>query len=155
MDKCDKMSYFSLDFPVYVETRTMKKEVDVALAIVLREHKVLICQRLAAADLGGLWEFPGGKIEPGEGAEQCALRELREETGIEAHILKEWGMIEFDYPEVRVRLHPFLCRCLGGDARAIACQQLAWVARADLKKYSFPPANDPLLRRLERLNPPA
>jgi mutator protein MutT len=133
----------------------MKYEVAVALAIVIREQKVLICQRLASADLGGLWEFPGGKIEPNERPEQCALRELREETGAEAEITEAWGPIEFDYPELRVRLHPFLCRYLRGDVRAIECQQLAWVATADLEKYSFPPANDPLLRRLEQLNPPA
>jgi mutator protein MutT len=132
----------------------MNKMVSVGLAIVVRDRKVLICQRLATAAQGGLWEFPGGKIEPGEAPRACALRELKEETGINAEIVEDWPTITFDYPDARVKLHPFLCQHRSGEAQPIACQQLAWVTMEELKGYSFPQANDPLLRRLIELSLP-
>lgn len=132
----------------------MKKEVDVALAVVVRDRKVLICQRLATAELGGLWELPGGKVEPGEAPWACAVRELREETGVEGRVVEAWPVVEFEYPRARVRLHPFVCAYVGGEGRALGCQQLQWVKPEALEGYSFPPANAALMERLRAINLP-
>lgn len=138
--------------PVSSKGPKMKSTIEVALAIVLRRKQVLICQRLAEVHLAGFWEFPGGKILAGEPAAEAALRELREETAIEAAVSECWSMIEFEYPERRVRLHPFLCQYARGQEQALGCRRIVWADLADLDAYRFPEANAPLLRRLKRLN---
>lgn len=129
----------------------MKPTLKVALAIVLNGRNVLICQRLAQSHLGGLWEFPGGKIEQNERPEQCALRELTEETGVEARIIEAWPIQEFEYPTRRVRLHPFICQFVRGESRPLACLNPTWVDIRQLRDHTFPPANDAMLSRLQSL----
>src|SRR5205809_378239 len=80
--------------------------IDAAIAIVVRGQKVLICQRKADDTFGNLWEFPGGKQEDGETLEQCLARELREELAIEARPIARLPVVEHDYPQVLIRLHP-------------------------------------------------
>lgn len=125
----------------------------VAIAMVFKERRVLICQRKTGVPLAGFWEFPGGKIEAAETAEQCARREVKEETGIDIQTLEAWPTIEFDYHDRRVQLHPHLCRHLSGQARAIHCQQAIWVLPSELNNYRFPPANDALITRLQNCAP--
>jgi len=124
------------------------KRLDVVIGIVLREGKVLICQRRRSDPLAGYWEFPGGKVEPGETLEQCLLRELREELAINARPIEPLAVIEHDYPHVQVRLHPYLCRHESGEPQPLAAEQVTWVAPSDLTKYRFPPANDDLIAEL-------
>ena len=131
------------------------KRVDVAIGVVVRDGKILICQRPAEGPLAGYWEFPGGKKEQTETLEQTLVRELREELTIEVDDLKALAEIEFEYPATRVRLHPFLCRHRSGAAVPLASQQLRWVRPRELREYRFPPANDALIEELiERLEQP-
>src|SRR6185312_6787763 len=83
--------------------RSMKR-VDVVIGIVVRDGTILICQRQRSDALAGYWEFPGGKLEPGETIEQCLARELREELAIIARPIEPLAVIEHDYPHVQVRL---------------------------------------------------
>ncbi len=122
---------------------------DVAIAIVNHRGQLLICQRLQSDSFGGYWEFPGGKCEPDESPGQCAIRELREEAGIEARVVTSLPVIEHDYPTIRIRLHPFICSCEQADARPIECQQVRWVAPSELPSYTFPPANARLIEQLK------
>jgi len=132
------------------------KRFEVAIGIVVREGKILICQRPADGPLAGYWEFPGGKNEQSETLEQTLVRELKEELAIEVDELEALAEIEFEYPSTRVRLHPFLCRHKSGTAIPLASQQLRWVRPRELRKYRFPPANDALIEELiERLERPA
>jgi mutator protein MutT len=127
----------------------MSKQVDVVIGIVVRDGKVLICQRRLHHDaLGGLWEFPGGKVEPGESYERCLERELLEEVDIQVRVIEAMECIEFEYPSARVQLRPFLCEYRSGNARPLASQQIAWVLPAELNNYAFPAANDGLIRKL-------
>ena len=132
------------------------KCINVDIAVVLRGDRVLICRRRDDAPLGGFWEFPGGKREPGESAEACVVREVREEVGIEVRHCHSIVIIEHEYPDVRVRLHPHVCAHVAGEARAIGCQEVRWVEPATLREYRFPPANDVLIERLmaELILPP-
>jgi len=131
------------------------KRFEVAIGIVVREGKILICQRPAEGPLAGYWEFPGGKKEESETLEQTLVRELREELAIEVGGLEPLAEIEFEYPGARVRLHPFLCRHVSGEAVPLASQQLRWVRARELREYRFPPANDALIEELiERFEHP-
>ena len=133
------------------ETLPPSPQIDVVIGVVLRtDGHVLVCQRKPNGHLGGYWEVPGGKREPGESLEQCLIRELAEELAIVVRPLAALDVIEHDYPAVRVRLHPYLCAHAGGDAQPIGCQRLQWVPPARLSDYRFPPANAPLIADLTR-----
>jgi 8-oxo-dGTP diphosphatase len=125
-----------------------KPVVNAAIAIVVRDGRVLVAQRKADDTLGGLWEFPGGQCEDGETLEQCLHRELREELDIAAMPLRQLDVIEHDYPYALVRLHPFVCRHLEGEAKLIECQDACWIKPAALRDYEFPPANDHLIEQV-------
>ena len=128
----------------------------IALALILHptEGSVLISQRLPDAHLPNLWEFPGGKCQPGETPSGCAVREAREETGLDVTILEGWPTIIHAYPDRTVTLHPFLCQAVGADARPLGSRRIAWVRPDDLDDYPFPEANAPLLERLRQRGGP-
>ena len=130
------------------------REIDVAIGMVCRDGKVLICQRRTPDPLGGYWEFPGGKVEPGESADECLLRELAEEVAIRVRITAALDAIEYDYESTRVRLHPFACELIDGEPQPLASQRLAWVSPTEFSTYRFPPANDSLLHWLAVLLAP-
>jgi len=129
------------------------KRIDVAIAVVVRHDRILICQRKSQDTFGGYWEFPGGKCEAGETLEQCLCRELREEVDITAKPLSKLSVISHNYPHVQLTLHPYLCEHVCGEPKLIECQQALWVEPAELRNYQFPPANESLLREIvERLS---
>jgi mutator protein MutT len=123
--------------------------VDVAIGIVVHHGRILICRRHGDAVLGGFWEFPGGKVEAGEAVEACLHRELREELGIGIRIRQPMATIQHAYAHACVRLHPFVCDLLQGEARPIQSAELKWIAPAELKHHPFPPANARLLEKLQ------
>ena len=125
--------------------------IHVALGIVLHEARVLICRRPEDAVLGGLWEFPGGKVESGELINQALLRELREELAIEVRIVDALPTISFDYPHGRIILHPFVCQWTGGEVTPLGCSGFKWIESAELMHHRFPPANEALLRRVTEI----
>ena len=126
----------------------MKPTVQVAAAILFREGRLLITQRLPDSHLSGLWELPGGKRKQEESIRECLVRELREELNIEVVAGELFETIEYDYPEKTVCLKFFKCRYVGGDIQALGCQRFAWVTPDDLRNYRFPPANESLMKRL-------
>ena len=122
--------------------------IQVAAGLVFHEGTLLITQRRLHDHLGGLWEFPGGKLEPGESFSECLVRELREELAIEVRMLQEIEDITHAYPEKTVRLKFFACELTDGVAKPIHCHALAWITRDELEKYEFPAADAKLLETL-------
>lgn len=88
---------------------------------------MLACQRKGESDHPFEWEFPGGKIEQGETAEQCIIREIKEELDIEISVEKMLKAVDFDYPNKRITLIPFLCKRLSGLPKALDHNDLKWI----------------------------
>lgn len=129
--------------PVSAEHR-----IEVSAGLVFRAGRLLITQRRPGDHLAGLWEFPGGKREPGETFEACLQRELREELGIETEPCELLDAITHSYPEKTVHLRFYRCRCLDGEPKPLGCHAVAWVAPLELENYSFPAADEKLLAML-------
>jgi mutator protein MutT len=132
----------------YLTHLTSMPVIDVAAGLVFREGKLLITQRHAKAHLGGLWEFPGGKREPDETFEQCLVRELREELGIEVAV---GGLVEsltHEYPAKTVHLKFYRCRWKQREPQPLGCPAFKWVSAPELQHYDFPAADARLLEKL-------
>jgi len=131
------------------QAASARTAIEVAVGVVVGgqagRERVLITRRHADRPLGGLWELPGGKVEPGESAEAAVVRELCEEVGIEARVIGTLPTVDHVYEHARVRLRPFWCEVVEGEARPIDVAEVAWVEPAELARRPFPEANRPLI----------
>ena len=125
-----------------------RKPIEVSAALIFRNNKLLITRRHANAHLGGLWEFPGGKREPVETFEQCLIRELREELGVEISVGELFEEVVHAYPEKTVHLKFFICRLERGEPEPLGCAAIRWAGKAELDQYAFPAADTRLLDKL-------
>lgn len=118
-----------------------------AVALIDADGRVLLAQRPEGKSLAGLWEFPGGKVEPGETPEAALIRELHEELGIETwtSCLAPLTFASHSYDDFHLLMPLFACRKWGGIVRPQEGQQLAWVRSHDLARYPMPPADIPLI----------
>jgi 8-oxo-dGTP diphosphatase len=118
-----------------------------AVALVDADGRVLLAQRPPGKSLAGLWEFPGGKVEPGETPEACLIRELKEEIGIDtwASCLAPLTFASHSYEDFHLLMPLFVCRRWQGIAHAREGQTLAWVPPQRLRDYPMPPADLPLI----------
>jgi 8-oxo-dGTP diphosphatase len=125
--------------------------VDVAIGILVRDNRVLVCRRKQSGTFAGYWEFPGGKCEPNEPPAACVLRELSEEVGVTAEVLRLLAPIEHDYGHVHVRLFPFACALTHGEPAPLAADELLWADAEQLTQLKFPEANDELLEEVREM----
>jgi 8-oxo-dGTP diphosphatase len=118
-----------------------------AVALIDGEGRILLAQRPEGKSMAGLWEFPGGKVEPGETPEAALVRELHEELGIETwdSCLAPLTFASHAYPDFHLLMPLFACRKWNGIAQAKEGQTLAWVRSRDLRNYPMPPADEPLI----------
>ncbi len=123
----------------------------VVAAVIEKDGWVLIARRRKEERLGGKWEFPGGKVEPGENPEQALKRELREELGIEAEIGDFLCSSRYDYTHLPVELHAYKVMTFSGEIVPYVHDQVLWVPQQDLCRYDFPEANREIMRRLADL----
>tara|TARA_B100001964_G_scaffold218815_2_gene260186 strand:- start:10191 stop:10580 length:390 start_codon:yes stop_codon:yes gene_type:complete len=119
----------------------------VVAAVVERQGRFLVSQRAVGAHLGGYWEFPGGKQEPGESLADALRREMREELDVDVDVDDELDCLEHAYADRTVRLHFYRCR-LKGEPRPQLGQAVRWVTRRELGQLQFPPADAALIAKL-------
>lgn len=119
----------------------------VVAAVIERDHAFLVTLRQDGAHLAGHWEFPGGKVHPGESHAEALGRELREELDIECDVGALVQSVTHDYPEKTVELHFYRCG-YRGEPRPMMGQQMRWVTRAELRRLPFPEADRSLIAAL-------
>ncbi len=137
-------------------TKAPRPHYDVAVGLIFNATgEVLIQKRPEDGLLGGLWEFPGGKVEPGETFEAACRREVREELGIDVAVESAFHRLSHAYTHFKITLHAFRCRLVAGVPRSPGGQPVRWVAVEALPEYAFPRANRRLIEHLtdERHNP--
>lgn len=128
----------------------MKLLLVVACALIDSDNRVLVAQRPEGKSLAGLWEFPGGKLEPGERPEPALIRELAEELGItvKEECLAPLTFASFAYPEFHLLMPLYICRRWEGTAASREAQALKWVRPGRLRDLAMPPADEPLIPHL-------
>jgi mutator protein MutT len=124
----------------------------VVAAVIERDGAFLVTRRIEGSHLGGLWEFPGGKIATGETHAEALTREIREELDAGVEVGALLFETQFAYAERAVSLHFYHC-VLRGTPRPLLGQQMKWVPRAELRALNFPPADEELIRRLTESEP--
>lgn len=128
----------------------MKLLLVVAAALIDADNRVLIAQRPEGKSLAGLWEFPGGKVEPGERPEETLIRELREELGITVKepCLAPLSFASYAYDDFHLLMPLYVCRRWEGIPQAVEHQAIRWVAPNRLREFPMPPADEPLIPSL-------
>ena len=137
------------------ETRSPLPHKLIGVAVIWNDQgQVLIDKRLQSGLLGGLWEFPGGKVEPNETIPECIVREIQEELGIAIAVLEPLITVEHAYTHFKVTLSVHHCRHLSGDPQPIECDEVKWVGLGELDQYPFPTANQKIIAALREQGMP-
>jgi len=133
---------------IYNKTMNMKKQtpVKVVAAVIEKDGRVLLAKRRQGDRLAGKWEFPGGKIDPDETAEEALKRELHEELDIEVEVSDFICSSRFDYEHLSVELLAYKVLHISGDITPLVHDEVRWVLPDDLSSYDFPEANEEIVR---------
>lgn len=136
------------------KTKKEKPHWEVTAGLIWKRGKLLIAQRPTQGRLGGLWEFPGGKQEPGETLPECLARELREELGIEIEVGEHLISVDQAYTHFDITLHAFAARHLRGQPQALGCADWRWATLDKLDEYPFPRADRRIIEYLREKGRP-
>jgi len=124
--------------------------IDVVAAIIKNEEgKILITQRNLKKSQGGLWEFPGGKIEANETQEKAIIREIKEELDIEIEVEKYLAEKVFEYPEKTINLIALECRKINGEIQLLEHEAYKWIDKTELENFEFAPADMFIVEKLK------
>ena len=129
----------------------MPKAVEVVAALIWRGDRFLACQRPAHKARGLLWEFVGGKVEPGETKEESLVRECREELGVTVRVGEVFTELTHVYPDLTVRLTLFHAAIPEGEPQKLEHNDLRWITVGEMDDYPFCPADETILRKLREL----
>ena len=129
----------------------MPKAVEVVAALIWRGDRFLACQRPAHKARGLLWEFVGGKVEPGESKEEALVRECREELGVTVRVGEVFTELTHVYPDLTVRLTLFHAAIPEGEPQKLEHNDLRWITVGEMDDYPFCPADETILRKLLEL----
>lgn len=132
-------------------TARARPKLRVAAGVIRRNDLILVARRAGADPLAGKWEFPGGKIEPGESPEECLQRELAEELGITVRITQFLGSTRHDETKRRIELFFYEGEYVGGEIVLRIHDRIAWVASSDIAQYDLAPADLEFVRTLADL----
>ena len=129
--------------------------VQVAAALIWQNDRFLICQRPAQKARGLLWEFVGGKQEPGETLEETLVRECQEELGITVSVSSLYMQVVHKYPDIEIRLSLFSCTIVSGSITLLEHRDAKWITADEIDSYPFCPADEEILNRIkaEKISP--
>ena len=119
--------------------------IEVTAAVLIKEDRFLICRRPLDKSQGGLWEFPGGKIEPGETGEACICREIKEELGIEIRVIGQLAEVTHHYPDKTVHLQFYAAETISGELELREHMAYAYVTPEEICSYELCPADAQML----------
>ena len=122
----------------------------VCAAVIVQQGRILLTKRPDDKKLGGYWEFPGGKVDPGETLTAALIRELHEELAIHIRVGAHLATLSHRYPWGEVRIHAFFCRWERGTIRHLEVAGHSWATPAELDSYRILPADAPLIHRLQK-----
>lgn len=123
---------------------------EVVAALIWENGKFLICQRPAHKARGLLWEFVGGKVEPGETMEAALVRECMEELDITVAVQDIFTQVVHEYPDIRIRLTLFHCRIAEGTPKRLEHHDLQWISPSQIPEYDFCPADKDILALIQK-----
>jgi A/G-specific adenine glycosylase len=132
------------------KTTIKTSKIQVSAAVIFKKGRVYIQKRRAKGLMGGLWEFPGGKMESGETDIECLRREIKEELGVNIRIREKLMTHRHSYTRFRVTLHVFHCQIHSGTLSPSACDDWKWIKPDELKQYAFPAANVKIIKLLNK-----
>mgnify|MGYP001109704237 FL=1 len=121
---------------------------EVVAAIIINFGKVLIAQRGKDQKLAGKWEFPGGKIESGETPEECLVREIKEELGVDIKVDAFFAENTYQYNTEAIKLLAYKAKWVDGEYKLTVHNQIKWVKSFELEAYDFAPADIPIVQKL-------
>ena len=124
-----------------------KKTIEVVAAIIIRDGKLFATQR-GYGEWKDWWEFPGGKIEPGESTEDALKREIREELATEIEVDELLTTVEYDYPKFHLTMHCYLCTIISGDLSLLEHEDARWLAIDELDNVKWLPADKDVIEKL-------
>ena len=123
--------------------------ITVACAIIIKDNKILVCQRSSSMAMPLKWEFPGGKVEPGEDAAAAIVREIKEELHLDIDVLEQLERVEHEYPTFRIRLIPFVAQVVGGHLQLEEHADAKWVSATELDQYDWASADVPIVEQVK------
>ena len=126
-----------------------KKATEVVAALIWDRDRFLICQRPAHKARGSLWEFVGGKVEPGESKERALARECQEELAVAISVGEVFMEVDHDYPDLYVHLTLFNAAIIAGTPQMLEHNDIRWITSEEIPQYEFCPADETILRRLQ------
>ena len=139
----------------FTMTNEIRRHVHVACAIIERDGLVLSALRSASMNLPLKWEFPGGKIEPGEGREECLKRELVEEMGVRIAVGRPLTPATHDYPAFTVTLYPYVCSIVSGEIILHEHSAISWLEASRMHELDWADADLPIIAEYQRGFPSA
>lgn len=122
---------------------------EVVAALIWQGERFMICQRPAHKARGLLWEFVGGKVEPGETLQAALIRECQEELAITVEVGKLFTQVKHEYPDIHIRLSLFHCTISSGTPSLLEHASLQWILPSEISNYSFCPADADILTLIE------
>jgi A/G-specific adenine glycosylase len=140
------------NYPVSEKKRTVPHH-KIAVGLIWKENKILISKRHSNAMLGGLWEFPGGKIKKGESAKECVKREIKEELSVNVSVGKKIDTIKHAYTHFTIELTAYHCQYESGEAARVDCADFKWIKTRQIDSLPFPKANHKIFNKIPENNP--
>lgn len=121
---------------------------EVTCAVIVRDGLILATRRGKDMDHAGLWEFPGGKLHPGESYEECLIREIKEELNVTVRITGGLVPSEFQYPQKRIKLIPFWAEIVDGTLYSVEHDRVEWFSPSQLMRLAWPGADMPIVEQV-------